>query len=390
MNALDVFLVAIAVLAAVGGYRLGFVARTLSWVGMAIGFVLAARALPWLVDQFDGSDPEALLLAAGLGLMVGAFLGQAVGLMVGSRLRIRLPSDDWRGADHVMGGAAGLIGVIAAFWLLLPTMAHAPGMVASQTRNSVVARTADRYLPEAPDTLVALRRIVGEDDFPQVFAALQPAPDLGPPPSSPILGDPLVAQIVPSTVKVTGVACSRVQEGSGFVVVGSDVVVTNAHVVAGHEITQVERDDGARLDATIVVFDPERDLAVLRVPGLDRAPLPIDDADIGDQGGIFGHPGGAPLRVAPFVVGDEVTAVGRDIYDRGQTTRDVLILSSSLRPGDSGGALIDESGAVVGVAFAVAPDDPDVAYALDSSELTEVLASGGDLVGAVPSGSCLR
>lgn len=390
MNPLDFFLIALAVLAAVGGYRLGFVARTVSWLGMAVGFVLAARTLPWLVDQFEGSNPEGLLLAAGLGLMVGAFLGQAVGLLVGSRLRIRLPSDDWRVADHVMGGAAGVVGVVAAFWLLLPTMAHAPGLVSSQTRNSVVARAADRYLPEPPDTLVALRRIVGEDDFPQVFAALQPAPDIGPPPSNPILGDPLVAQVVPSTVKVTGVACNRVQEGSGFVVVGNDVVVTNAHVVAGHDFTQVQRDDGAMLDATVVVFDPDRDLAVLRVPGLDRAPLPVERPEVGDQGGVFGHPGGDALEVSPFVVGDSVTAVGRDIYDRTQTSRGVLILAAQLRPGDSGGALVDETGTVVGVAFAVAPDNPDVAYALHTDELAEVLTSGGALVDTVDNGPCLR
>lgn len=390
MNALDLFLVLLAVLAAVGGYRLGFLTRTVSWLGMAAGFVLAARLLPWLVDQFEGSNPEGLLLAAGLGLMVGAFLGQAVGLLIGTRLRIKLPSDDWRVADHVMGGAAGLIGMIAALWLLLPTMAHAPGVVSEQTRHSVLARATDRYLPEPPDTLVALRRIVGEDQFPQVFAALQPAPDLGPPPSNPILGDQLVAQVTPSTVKITGIACRRVQEGSGFVTVGSDVVVTNAHVVAGHEATQVERDDGTLLDATVVAFDPDRDLAVLRVPGLDRQPLPIADADVEDQGGVFGHPGGAPLRVAPFVIGETVEATGSDIYDSHRTTRSVLVLSSALRPGDSGGALVDETGSVVGVAFAVAPDNPNVAYALDPSELTEVLNGNGNLAQPTGTGPCLR
>lgn len=386
---LDFFLILLAVLAAIGGYRLGFLTRTVSWAGMAAGFVLAARLLPWLVEEFGGSNPEGLLLAAGLGLMAGAFIGQAIGLLIGSRLRFRLPTDDWRVADHVMGGLAGLVGMVAALWLLLPTMAHAPGVVAEQTRNSVLARATDRYLPPAPDTLVALRRIVGDDQFPQVFAALQPAPDLGPPPSNPLLGDATVGQVAPSTVKISGVACRRIQEGSGFVTVGSDVVVTNAHVVAGHESTQVELNDGSTLDAVVVAFDPDRDLAVLRVPGLDLPPLPIGEGDVGDQGGVFGHPGGSPLRIANFVVGQAVEATGTDIYDRHRVSRDVLILSSQLRPGDSGGALVDETGSVVGVAFAIAPDDPNVAYALDDSELVEVLNGNGDLSQPTDTGACL-
>jgi S1-C subfamily serine protease len=165
-------------------------------------------------------------------------------------------------------------------------------------------------------------------------------------------------------------------------------VVTNAHVVAGQEESEVELTDGTRLDAVVVVFDPGRDLAVLRVPGLNRNPLPIADAGPGASGGVFGYPGGAPLRIQPFQVGDEVRAVGTDIYDRQRSERMVLILASQLRPGDSGSALVDGAGNVIGVAFAIAPDDPNVAYGLDVVELQAVLA--GDLATPVETGPCLR
>ncbi len=388
MNALDLSLVAIAVIAATGGYRLGFLTRTVSWLGMGIGLLVAARALPWFVDSFSGESPLSLLLFAGILLLVGSFLGQAIGVLIGGRLRIRLPSEDWRGVDHVFGAAAGLLGAAVCFWLLLPAMSSAPGFFAQQTRQSVIARGVDRLFPEAPDTLLALRQIVGEDQFPRVFDALTPAPDIGPPPADPGLPAEVVARVTASTVKVSGPACSRIQEGSGFVSLGSDVVITNAHVVAGQDSTTVERDDGSLLDATVVVFDSNRDLAILRVPGLDRAPLPIADGSVGSAGGVFGHPGGAPLRVAPFVVGDEVRAVGTDIYDSQRTEREVLILASQLRPGDSGAAMVDANGAVVGVAFAIAPDDPNVAYGLDTSEIDAVV--GGDLVTPVDTGPCLR
>lgn len=388
MNLLDLCLLAIAVTAAVGGYRLGFLTRTVSWVGMGIGLVASARALPWFTEFFSGESGLSLLLFAGILLLVGSFLGQAIGVLIGSRLRFRLPSEDWRGADHVMGAAAGILGAALCFWLLLPAMSSAPGFFAQQTRQSVIARGVDRLFPEAPDTLLALRQIVGEDQFPRVFDALTPAPDIGPPPGDPGLPAGVAERVTASTVKVSGPACNRVQEGSGFVSLGTDVVITNAHVVAGQEATQVERNDGTVFDASVVAFDSNRDLAVLRVPGLDRPPLPIADGGVGSSGGVFGHPGGAPLRIAPFVVGDEVRAVGTDIYDSRRTERQVLILASQLRPGDSGAALVDGNGAVVGVAFAIAPDDPNVAYGLDTSELDAVV--GGDLVTPIDTGPCLR
>lgn len=182
-------------------------------------------------------------------------------------------------------------------------------------------------------------------------------------------------------------ACRRVQEGSGFVV-GPGLIATNAHVVAGEDETIVQRTDGTEVTATVVAFDPRRDLAVLSAPGLDRVPLRRADVEEGAIGAVFGHPGGGELRAAPYSVGRTVAATGTDIYDEERTERQVLILSSSLAPGDSGAALIDPEGRVVGVAFAIAPDKPGVAYALDIEELEAVLA--GDLSRPVDTGPCLQ
>lgn len=388
MNLLDLILLGVGALAMVGGYRLGFVTRTASWVGMGFGLFVAARSLPWLVEEFQQESPASLLLLGGIVLLVGSFLGQALGVVVGSRMRLGLPSTEWAIVDHAFGAVAGLLGMAVAVWLLLPTMSEVPGSFAGQARNSVIARGVDRLLPPAPDALVALRRLVGEDQFPRVFDAMRPAPDVGPPPTDVQLSPELMAAVAPSTVKVSGIACDRIQEGSGFVTLAADLVVTNAHVVAGQTETEVELTDGSRRDAVVVVFDPNRDLAVLRVPGLDRTPLPIADAGPGAAGAAFGYPGGAPLRIQPFQVGDEVRALGTDIYDRQRTERMVLILASQLRPGDSGSALVDGAGNVVGVAFAIAPDDPGVAYGLDVSELQAVLS--GDLATPVDTGPCLR
>jgi S1-C subfamily serine protease len=373
--------------AAVGGYRLGFLTRVASWVGMALGVIVGALVLPPVLRALDEASGAQLLFVT-VGILLGtAFLGQAAGLLVGSRLHATLPGASIRSADRAAGAVAGVAGVLVAVWLLLPLMADVPGWFASQARSSAVAELVDERFPDPPDTVDTLRRLIGEDQFGRVFTdVFREAPDLGPPPTSSNIPQAVVDAVVPSTVKVQGIACQRIQEGSGFVV-GDGLVVTNAHVVAGEDATVVQRSDGSEVRAQVVAFDPNRDLAVLRASDLNRPPLRRSDTGVGGVGAVFGHPGGEDLRAAPFQVGEEVTATGTDIYDRNRIEREVLILASALRPGDSGAALIDPQGAVVGVAFAIAPDRPGVSYALAIEELEAVLA--GSLSGPVDTGPCL-
>jgi S1-C subfamily serine protease len=386
VNVFDIVLIVFAVSAAIGGYRLGFVARAASWIGLALGVIVGAFLLPEVLPQVQDASEATIALVA-IGLLVGtALIGQALGLVLGSRLHAELPGGAVRRTDQVAGGFIGVFGLLVALWLLLPTLAHIPGWMAEQARGSVIARQVNESFPDPPDTLEALRRIVGEDPFPEVFDALRPAPDTGASPGTSGLSTEMANQVVRSTVKVEGVACSRIQEGSGFFV-SENLVVTNAHVVAGEDDSTVELSDGSTLEADVVAFDPRRDLAVLQTRGGGGPPLPRGEAAVGDTGGVFGRPGGGPLEISPFRVADQITAVGRDIYDQGSTSREVLVLASELAPGDSGSALVDPQGQVIGVAFAVAPDKPGVAYALALDELEAVLA--GDLTSVRDTGGCL-
>ena len=383
---LDVVLIVLAVMAAVGGYRLGFIARATSWLGLAGGVAAGALLLPPLLRQMrDSNGVTVALIAIGV-LLASALVGQGLGLVLGTRLHVALPPGPLRRLDQVVGAALGVVGLLVALWLLLPALADVPGLTAEQARGSVIAREVNDRFPDAPDTLQALRRLVGDNPFPQVFDALRRSPDPGVAPGASGLSEDLAASIAASTVKVEGEACSRIQEGSGFFV-ADDLVVTNAHVVAGEDDSDVVLADGSRLDATVVAFDPARDLAVLRAPGADRPALPLREGTVGTTGGVFGYPGGGPLEISPFQVGEEITAVGTDIYDGGRSERQVLVLAAHLAPGDSGGALVDGRGRVVGVAFAIAPDRDGVAYALAVEELTAVLA--GDLTAERDTGGCL-
>ncbi len=373
--------------AAVGGYRLGFLTRVASWVGMAIGVVVGSLVLtPVLRSLDEASGPQLLLVT--MGILVGsAFIGQAIGLFAGARLHATLPGASVRSADRAAGAAAGALGILVAVWILVPLMADVPGWFAAEARSSAVAGWVADVFPDPPDTVDTLRRLVGEEQFGRVFSdVFQPAPDVGPPPTTTNISQAVVDSVVTSTVKVEGIACRQIQEGSGFVV-APGLIVTNAHVVAGEDETAVQRSDGSEVRARVVAFDPNRDLAVLRADDLDRPALPLGEIDEGGVGAVFGHPRGGSLRAAPFQVGQQVTATGTDIYDRNETRRQVLVLASNLEPGDSGSALVDPTGAVVGVAFAIAPDRPGVAYALAIEELEAVLE--GNLTQPVDTGPCL-
>jgi S1-C subfamily serine protease len=191
-------------------------------------------------------------------------------------------------------------------------------------------------------------------------------------------------------LRIQGEACDQIQAGSGFVA-GANLVVTNAHVVAGEPRTDVDTNDGRRLSATVVAFDPERDIAVLRVRNLRLFALPFADGNDGTTGAVFGHPGGGPLRIAPARIAETVNASGTDIYRTGRTSRRVHVLAANLAPGDSGGPLVDEQGRMVGVAFAVDPGQESTAYALTRREVDSVLGpvlNGGGQTSA-DTGPCL-
>lgn len=386
MNALDLFILVVAVAAMAGGFRRGFVARASSWVGMGLGLYVGARLVPVVAEQLEGAGDISLLSASAAVLLGATFLGQAVGAVVGSRLRISVGDGVGHRTDQAFGAVAGLVAVAVVLWFLLPAVATAPSWPAEQARSSIVATALDDLLPPAPDALQGLGRLVGDDRFPEVFAGLQEAPEVGAVPAASGLSAETANDVRRSTVKVVGEACERLQEGSGFVS-GPDQVVTNAHVVAGTVALAVERSDGSQVPARVVYFDPSTDVAVLQAPGLDRDPLDVVAPEEGDRGGVFGYTGGEELEISPFEVARVTSAVGTDIYDAAPTRREVLFLAAQLAPGDSGGALVDPAGDVVGLAFAIAPDDPGVAYALDTSEVVEALEASGRA--PVSTGPCL-
>jgi S1-C subfamily serine protease len=379
MNVLDVVIAVLVITSVGGGWRLGLLTGATSWVLLMQFLVLATLLLPAVATTLGGEDPGLRLLVGAL-LFVGAgFAGQRVGILLGAQFkRALLPVDGpARHRDKVAGAVAGPLAVVVGLWLLvLPPLGEVAGSLSGLTQNSALARAIDAALPEPPETSQALRRLAGPAGAPHVFDGLIPALDTGPPPAESGLAADVVARVAASTVKVEGVACRFERDGSGFAV-APDLIVTNAHVV-----------DGRRLRAQVTVFDPARDLALLAVPGLGQAPLPVANAKVGTTAAVFGHPEGqVPLEVSPAAIRQQVNALGTDLYDLGLTRRSVLVLAAELAPGDSGAALVDAGGQVVGVAFAISPDSRETAYALAASELRTVLEA--ERLTPAPTGPCL-
>ncbi|MEX1179117.1 MAG: MarP family serine protease [Nitriliruptor sp.] len=375
MNLLDVLLLVAIAIAVATGLRLGFIARAASFLGLAAGVGLATLTVPYamalLVDEQAAVRLFAGLLVLAVTVTVVATLFQAVGL----RARRSVAASPLSSLDRGAGALAGVLIVLLVVWLAIPAASMVPGSIARQVRSSAVVEAVSNATPPPPDTVRALRNLVTTSRFPEVFSDLQPAPVTGPPPSAIPIDAAVVERATASTVNVEADGCGRRFEGSGFTV-ADGVVVTNAHVVAGADAVEVRTPDGPLVAADVVVFDPARDLAVLTVADLPSAPLELGTIEVGAVGVVIGYPGGQDTpRVAPVEVRDRRTAVGRDIYGRDQTERQVLFLAADLQQGDSGSPVVDAAGRVVGVTFAISPDRATSAFALDRAELDAALSA---------------
>ncbi|MBW3658249.1 MAG: MarP family serine protease [Actinobacteria bacterium] len=373
MNVLDLVLLALAAVAAVGGYRLGFLARGASWLGLAAGIVVGVWAVPLVLRMFTAGDPLTRMVVGAGTLLVAVAVLTSIGESIGLQLRRRVHGTALRPFDQTVGAVAGLFAIGLLVWFLSPAAAEVPGAVSRQVRSSAVVRTVSDVSPDPPNTVQALRNLIARSRFPQVFADLRPAPDTGPPPSEIPVPPDVVARVTASTVNVEVDACGGRFEGSGWTV-APDRIVTNAHVVAGADVVQVRRPDGQVREGRVVAFDGGLDLALLAVPDLGQEPLPMAVAEVGSDGATVGYPGGQDQpRTEPVSIRDRRNTVGRDIYGRQPVERELLFLAANLRQGDSGSAVFDVQGRVTGTVFAVSPDRASTAYALDTAEVQRFL-----------------
>ena len=370
LNLIDLLIVAATVVGLVNGYRRGFWLSLAQYVGLVVGVVLGAAAAGPLLDSLGIHNPVARPLGAVLVLVIGGSLGSSIGFAAGEPIRRQILRKGLHTVPDSFGGAAvSMVAVLAMCWFLGLSFSRGPSQeVALQIQQSTVLRALDSLAPRPPDFLARVEGILSGVEFPPVFAGLEPTlPAPLPIPTS--IDTPGVKHASQLVVKVTGAGCGGLVTGSGFPI-GNGYVVTNAHVVSGTGDHRIETAGGVTLRAEVVYFDPDRDVALLYVPDYAGAALGLAPAERGTQGAVIGYPGGGPESVQPAVVDGAIEAAGRDIYNQKPVTRAIYVIQARVRPGNSGGPLVDLQGRVLGIVFATSASQPDQGYALTDDEIT--------------------
>jgi S1-C subfamily serine protease len=394
VNALDVVIVVAAVVFAFSGFRNGAVIGAFSIVGFFGGAVLGAH----LAEPLGRSvaHGKAQVPVAIVSVLLISTLGQLSMVWVGGHVRRVLVTGRGHAVDSSVGSALGVASVLLVAWMIAVPLASSPyPSLASQASHSSIVRSVNGVMPASVRSLYSsLRSFLDQSGFPPMFGDLPSTPIYSvaaPDPHLPAAVAAQVARAHRSTFKIYGEApeCGRGIEGSGFVYV-PHYVLTNAHVVAGaRQVTvQVSRND--YLPATVVLFDPERDVAVLHVPALDAPALRFDStrASRGDPAVVLGYPEDGPFTVRAARIRSDLTVTGNDIYGRNNVHRDIYSLRAIVRSGNSGGPLLGYDGSVLGVVFATALDSSDTGYVLTNREVASDAAAGSSAVAPVSTQSC--
>lgn len=391
MNWVDVLVLLLALAAAVSGARQGMVTAVASFAGVLGGAALGLRLAPMLVQQFEN---VAARVAFGVAIvLVLVALGETLGVWLGRLAREQLNGKGIRQLESALGALVQAAAALAVAWLVaLPLTSSAYTQLSAAVRDSLVLREVNGVMPQSLRQLPGeLTRMLDVSGFPDVLAPFAQTPMREVGPADPGLSNsPVVTEARDSVLKVRAQAtsCSRVLEGSSFVV-APERVLTNAHVVAGAEDVSVETEQGL-LDADVVRFDPATDVAVLEVPGLDAPPLPLspDEAQTGEDVIIVGYPLDGPYYATAGRVRDQIELRGPNIYGTSMVVRDVYTLRASVRSGNSGGPLLGTDGEVYGMIFGAAVDNQETGFALTNEEIADDVAAAPGLTAEVDTGSC--
>jgi S1-C subfamily serine protease len=381
VTVLDWAIVAFTIALALWGYRQGLIVGALTLGGFAVGAFLGSRLGPLLLSQGNDSPYAALCGALGA-LLVGSLAAVALeGLALALRRRVlRHPFMHW--ADGA--GGAALIGAVALglAWIFGAVALHAPGttQLRADVQNSVILGELDQVLPPTGGVLNALDRV---DPAPSITGPATPTAR----PDPKIAANPQVVDASASVVRVLSTACGLGVEGSGWAV-RPNLIVTNAHVIAGADDTTVTTQSGVELDAVAVAYQPADDLALLRIES--KLPtLPISsERTVGAGAAVLGYPENGPYMVTPARIGETRDTISEDSYGRGPIERTIVALGGDVRSGNSGGPLLDSHGRVVGVVFAATTGGPAGGFAVPAEQVRQAIRHASP--DGVDTGACTR
>jgi S1-C subfamily serine protease len=380
LNFLDVLIALFVFVSVLRGARTGFLAGVFSLVGVVVGASLGSRIAPSLMP--DGGNP---IYGAGitLGSIVAfAVLGEVVARTIGASIRNRLMGPTSGTLDGLGGAALGFALSLVLVWVVgvFALQAASVAGLQSAVEDSRILRSLDERMPSGLIT----RAVADLEPLPRIQG---PEPDVAAPQGN-IVNDDDVRAASARTVRITGIACGYGVEGSGWVA-GPDLVVTNAHVVAGETVTRVQIGGAGRyLPAEAVVFDERNDIAVLRVENLGLSPLSVAAPLPGEPAAVIGFPENGPIDIEPARTGTTQRVVSTDAYDHGPVERLVTSFRVYVRPGNSGGPAVDADGRVVSTIFASRTDSDNSGYGVPSRIIQRHLKAATSRTTPVSTGEC--
>ncbi len=388
---LDLILIAFALFILVSGWRRGLFVSFFSLVGLVFGAWIA-RAL---IDIVNGASTNTSITRTALStatLFIGIGIGSAIGGFIGRRLRNIFSWSPLRLLDNLAGAVLSLVAWAIVFWLLATTLLAAPvSSLTNTVSQSRVLNALEQYMPiQIRDGVESIRIYVSDSGLPEGFANVLLAPAVESPDLTSV-DAPAVIATLDSVVKVEGVAeeCGTRLTGSGFVV-GQDLIITNAHVVAGvTNPTLRVKGKGKAFEGTVVYFDPARDVAIIRTKDFPSVALRISEPlSRGDNAVVAGFPGGGPLTLIPARVRSVSDSTGTDIYGEAEVSREIYAISADIKQGDSGAPMFALDGTVAGLVFASSATDTETGYALTAKEFMVGVETASTATQAVATGEC--
>jgi len=392
VDLLDIVLVLVVLAYAVSGYRRGLMAGCVSFAGFVGGAVIGVWVLPWMMDLVTPGSTSATVTAV-LTVLVPAVVGHELAGRLALRLRRELDNGPLRVADGIGGAAANSVAVLIVAWVAASVLgASSSALLTSSIRDSRVLGAVQDAMPDTTPTWFSrATSALTEAGFPQVFNPFEneSTAQVAKPTGDSVTRAATTAAKV-STVKIEGASGTQGREGSGFVY-AREHVMTNAHVVAGIDRPSVRIGGvGRSYEAQVVLFDPDKDVAVLYVPGLRAPVLKFDDrASRGDSAVVAGYPQDGDLNLQAATVANRVHANGQNIYGDERVTREIYSIRSTVRPGNSGGPLLTTDGRVYGVVFARSTSDDETGYVLTADEVAADAERAADATAPVDTGELI-
>lgn len=368
---MDVVIIVLIVAAVIRGWHAGLIELALTFAGFLLGLLFGS----WLISQIAPhlSNQLAKILIVPMMMLFFALGLTEAGRQLAHRLKPHAVRLKLGNVNNSAGSVLELIFTVIVIWLAASLLANVRSHSIGQSINqSYIIRRLDAALPAPPDVFAKLEKIISPGGFPDVFLGLEPQHTTISPTNH--VDNKAVLADEASVVKIQGTGCGGIAFGSGFVA-APNLVVTNAHVVAGISRPQVVDSSGSYW-ATPVWFDPNLDIAILKVNNLADPPLKLNGQILPDRdaAATLGFPGGGSLVAEDAAIIDHVTAVGRNIYNRGTVERNIYEVQANVQEGDSGGPLLAPGGMVAGVIFAKSVSQGNVGYAILINQVQQLVS----------------